>query len=113
VYDESLENSDGSGLELNIILKTSQYQPGETIQATISTNDLIDNPITYWFEDSSANRGQQFSFVNPTSGTFDLSHVLPVDFLQGPSKLYVKYGTTETFAIFFVFGESVTPSEHF
>jgi len=112
VYDESLENSDGSGLELNIILKTSQYQPGETIQATISTNDLIDNPITYWFEDSSANRGQQFSFVNPTSGTFDLSHVLPVDFLQGPSKLYVKYGTTETFAIFFVFGESVTPSEH-
>jgi len=112
VYDESLDSSDGSSLELNIILNTSQYQPGETIQATISTSNLIDNPITYWFEDSSANRGPQFSFVNPTSGTFNLSHGIPVDFLQGPSKLYVKYGTTETFAIFFVFGESVTPSEN-
>jgi len=113
VYDESLDSSGGSSLELNIILNTSQYHPGETIQATISTSNLIDNPITYWFEDSSANRGQQFSFVNPTSGTFNLSHIIPVDFLQGPSKLYVKYGTTETFAIFFVFGESVTPSENF
>ena len=112
VYDESLDSSDGSSLELNIILNTSQYRPGETIQATISTSNLIDNSITYWFEDSSANRGQQFSFVNPTSGTFNLSHIIPVDFLQGPSKLYVKYGTTETFAIFFVFGESVTPSEN-
>ena len=111
VYDETLDDSDVSGLDLDIKLSKSQYRPGETIQATISASNLIENPITYWLEDSQANRGQQFSSVNPASGTFNLSHIIPVDFLQGPSKLHVKYGDVETFAIFFVFGESVTPSE--
>jgi len=112
VYDESQENSNISSLEIDITLNKSRYSPGETIQATISTNKLVDDQIIYWFEDSSANQGQQFSFVNPASGTFTIPHILSVDFVQGPSKLHVKYGSAETFAIFFVFGEPVTPSEN-
>lgn len=111
VYDETLDDSDVSGLELDVMLSKSQYRPGETIQATIGTSNLINNPVSYWFEDSQANRGQQFSFATPTSGKSNLSHIIPVDFLQGPSKLHVKYGDVETFAIFFVSGEPVTPSE--
>ena len=110
VFDESLENNDTSSLEITISLNKSQFRPGETIQATISTNSLAEDQIIYWFEDSLANQGQQFSFVNPTSGTFTIPHILSVDFLQGPSKLHVKYGSTETFAIFFVFGDAVIPS---
>jgi len=109
---ENQENSDDSSLEIDITINKSQYRPGETIQATISTNKLVDEQIIYWFEDSSANQGQQFSFVNPVSGTFTIPHNISVDFLQGPSKLHVKYGSAETFAIFFVFGEPVTPSEN-
>lgn len=108
---ESQEKSNVSGLEIDITLNKSQYRPGETIQATISTNKLVDEQIIYWFEDSSANSGQQFSFVNPASGTFTIPHIISVDFLQGPSKLHVKYGPAETFAIFFVYGEAVSPSE--
>ncbi len=110
VFDESQENNDASSLEITISLNKSQFRPGETIQATISTNSLTDDQIIYWFEDSLANQGVQFSFVNPTFGTFTIPHILSVDFLQGPSKLHVKYGSTETFAIFFVFGDAVTPS---
>jgi len=112
VFDENQENSDVSSLEIDITLNKSQYRPGETIQATVSTNKLLDDQIIYWFENSSGNQGQQFSFVNPASGTFTIPHIIPVDFLQGPSKLHVKYGSAETFAIFFVFGEAVTPSEN-
>ena len=112
VYDVSQDNSDVSSLEIDITLNKSQFRPGETIQATISTNKLVDDQIIYWFEDYSANQGQQFSFVNPASGTFTIPHIIPVDFLQGPSKIHVKYGSAETFAIFFVFGEAVTPSEN-
>jgi len=111
VYYESPEKSNVSGLEIDITLNKSQYRPGETVQATISTNKLVDEQIIYWFEDSSANSGQQFSFVNPASGTFTIPHIISVNFLQGPSKLHVKYGPAETFAIFFVYGEAVTPSE--
>ncbi len=111
VFDESLENENNSTLEIEISLNKSQFRPGETIQATISTNSLAEDQIIYWFEDSQANQGQQFSFVNSASGMFTIPHTLSVDFLQGPSKIHVKYGSTETFAIFFVFGEAVVPSE--
>ena len=111
VFDESLENNNTSTLEIQISLNKSQFRPGETIQATISTNSLVEDQIVYWFEDSFANQGQQFSFVNSVSGTFTIPHTIPVDFLQGPSKFHVKYGSTETFAIFFVFGDAVDPSE--
>ena len=111
VFDESIENDNTSTLEIEISLNKSQFRPGETIQATISTNSLAEDQIIYWFEDSQANQGQQFSFVNSASGMFTIPHTLSVDFLQGPSKIHVKYGSTETFAIFFVFGDAMTPSE--
>ena len=111
VFDESVENDNTSTLEIEISLNKSQFRPGETIQATISTNSLAEDQIIYWFEDSQANQGQQFSFVNSASGMFTIPHTLSVDFLQGPSKIHVKYGSTETFAIFFVFGDAMTPSE--
>ena len=111
VFDESLENDNTSTLEIEISLNKSQFRPGETIQATISTNSLAEDQIIYWFEDSQANQGQQFSFVNSASGMFTIPHTLSVDFLQGPSKIHVKYGSTETFAIFFVFGDAMAPSE--
>ena len=111
VFDESLKNNDVSTLEIEISLNKSQFRPGETIQTTITTNSLVEDQIIYWFEDSQANQGQQFSFVNSASGIFTIPHTLSVDFLQGPSKIHVKYGSTETFAIFFVYGDAVTPSE--
>ena len=111
VFDESIENDNTSTLEIEISLNKSQFRPGETIQATISTNSLAEDQIIYWFEDSQANQGQQFSFVNSASGMFTIPHTLSVDFLQGPSKIHVKYGSTETFAIFFVFGDVMAPSE--
>ena len=111
VFDESIENDNTSTLEIEISLNKSQFRPGETIHATISTNSLAEDQIIYWFEDSQANQGQQFSFVNSASGMFTIPHTLSVDFLQGPSKIHVKYGSTETFAIFFVFGDVMAPSE--
>ena len=111
VFDESADNDNASTLEIEISLNKSQFRPGETIQATISTNSLAEDQIIYWFEDSQANQGQQFSFVNSASGMFTIPHTLSVDFLQGPSKIHVKYGSTETFAIFFVFGDAMAPSE--
>jgi len=111
VFDESIENDNTSTLEIEISLNKSQFRPGETIHATISTNSLAEDQIIYWFEDSQANQGQQFSFVNSASGMFIIPHTLSVDFLQGPSKIHVKYGSTETFAIFFVFGDAMAPSE--
>jgi sugar lactone lactonase YvrE len=111
VFDESIENDNTSTLEIEISLNKSQFRPGETIQATISTNSLAEDQIIYWFEDSQANQGQQFSFVNSASGMFTIPHTLSVDFLQGPSKIHVKYGSTETFAIFFVHGDAMAPSE--
>jgi len=111
VFDESVDNDNASTLEIEISLNKSQFRPGETIQATISTNSLAEDQIIYWFEDSQANQGQQFSFVNSASGMFTIPHTLSVDFLQGPSKIHVKYGSTETFAIFFVFGDVMAPSE--
>ena len=111
VSDESVDDNNTSTLEIEISLNKSQYRPGETIQATISTNNLAEDQIIYWFEDSQANQGQQFSFVNSASGMFTIPHTLSVDFLQGPSKIHVKYGSTETFAIFFVFGDAMAPSE--
>ena len=111
VFDESIENDNTSTLEIEISLNKSQFRPGETIQATISTNSLAEDQIIYWFEDSQANQGQQFSFVNSASGMFTIPHTLSVDFLQGPSKIHVKYGSTETFAIFFVYGDAMAPSE--
>ena len=111
VFDESIENDNTSTLEIEISLNKSQFRPGETIHATISTNSLAEDQIIYWFEDSQANQGQQFSFVNSASGMFTIPHTLSVDFLQGPSKIHVKYGSTETFAIFFVHGDAMAPSE--
>ena len=111
VFDESIENDNTSTLEIEISLNKSQFRPGETIHATISTNSLAEDQIIYWFEDSQANQGQQFSFVNSASGMFTIPHTLSVDFLQGPSKIHVKYGSTETFAIFFVYGDAMAPSE--
>jgi len=112
VYVKDQDNSNVSSLEIDITLDKPQYRPGEIILATISTNKLVNEQIIYWFEDSSGNQGNQFSFLNPTSGTFTIPHIISVDFLQGPSKLHVKYGSAETFAIFFVFGDAVTPSEN-
>ncbi len=112
VYDKSQEESKISDLEIQLSLNKIQYQPGEIMQVTISANKISNEQIIYWFEDSSGNQGNQFSFLNPTSGTFSLSHVVPSDFIHGPSKLHLKYGATETFALFFVAGETIEVTEN-
>ena len=109
VLEITKENSVKSNIE--ITLNKSQYRPGESIQATISTDKLVDAQIIYWFMDSSGKQSSQFSFVSPTSGTFTIPHVLSTDFIQGHSKLHVKYGSSETFALFFVSGNAMTPEE--
>ena len=111
VLAESLAKPTMSELDIEIFLDKSQYRSGETINAKITTSKLIENNIVYWFEDSSGNHGEQISFVNPASGTFTIPHILEINSLQGPWKIHVKYGTVESFVIFFISGEPVSPSE--
>ncbi len=111
VLAESLAKPTLSELDIEIFLDKSQYRPGETINAKITTSKLMENNIVYWFEDPSGNHGDQISFVNPASGPFTIPHILEIDSLQGPWKIHVKYGTVESFAFFFISGEPVSPSE--
>jgi hypothetical protein len=111
VLAESLAKPTLSELSIEISLDKLQYLPGETINAKITTSKLIQSNIVYWFEDPSGNPGDQISFVNPTYGTFTIPHIMSVDSLEGPWKIHVKYGTVESFAIFVIAGEAITPSE--
>ncbi|MDO8640656.1 MAG: hypothetical protein Q7R33_03855, partial [Nitrosarchaeum sp.] len=38
-------------------------------------------------------------------------HILEIDSLSGPWKIHVKYGPVESFALFIISGEPVSPSE--
>jgi len=111
VLAESLAKPALSKLNIEISLDKPQYRPGETINAKITTSKLMESNIVYWFEDPSGNAGDQISFVNPASGTFTIPHITETNSLQGPWKIHVKYGTAESFAIFFITGEPVLPSE--
>ncbi len=113
VYSETQTNSNLSNLELNLTLDKLSYRPGELIQATINTSELIEQDVTYWLEDFSGSPGIQLPFVPSTLGTFTIPHVLSETFLHGPSKLHVKYGPVETFTLFFVAGDVMTDSEQF
>ena len=108
---ESLDDPKNNALELSIDLEKDQYRPGETIRAQISTNKLIENPVLYWFEDPVGNLGGQFSFKSTGSGEFIIPHIVNVNSIHGPWKMHIKYGQTQTFAIFFVAGEPLSPSE--
>jgi hypothetical protein len=112
VLAESLAKPSLSDLGIEISLDKPQYRPGETVNAKISTSKSIENNIVYWFEDPSGNNTEQISFVNPTSGTFTVPHILGIDLLPGSWKIHVKYGTVESFAIFIIYGEPVFPSEN-
>lgn len=108
---ESLDEPTNTALELQINLDQDQYRPGETIWAQVSTNKLIENPITYWFEDPSGNQGGLFSYPNTESGTFTIPHAINADSIHGPWKMHIKYGPTQAFTIFFVAGEAISASE--
>ena len=112
VLSESLDGPTSTDLQIELALDKSQYRPGETIQAKVSTNKLIENPITYWFEDSMGNRKGQFSSIHSSVGTFTIPYILPVDFHEGPWKMYVKYGDVETSSIFFISGTPITPEDN-
>ena len=107
VLTESLAKPTLSELDIGIFLDKSQYRPGETVNATIITSKLMENNIVYWFEDSSGNQSEQISFVTHVS-TFAIPHVLDINSLQGPWKIYVKYGTVESFVPFVISGESIS-----
>ena len=111
VLAESLAKPTLSDLGIEISLDKPQYRPGETVNAKISTSKSIENNIVYWFEDPSGNNTDQISFVNPTSDTFAVPHILEIDSLPGPWKIHVKYGPVESFALFIISGEPVSPSE--
>ncbi|QUC65334.1 6-bladed beta-propeller [Nitrosopumilus sp. K4] len=111
VLSESLDEPVSKELEIELLLDKSQYRPGETIQAKVSTSKLVEKQITYWFEDSLGNKSGQFSFSNPSVGTFTISHILSINSQEGPWKMYVKYGDVQTFAVFFISGTPVSPSE--
>lgn len=111
VLAESLDKPALSDLGIEITLDKSQYAPGEKINAKITTSKSIESHIVYWFEDPSGNFGDQISFVNPTSGTFTIPHLLDVNSISGQWKIYVKYGTVESFALFTVTGEPILQSE--
>jgi len=112
VLAESLAKPSLSDLSIEIFLDKSQYRPGETVNAKISTSKSIENNIVYWFEDPSGNNTDKISFVNHISGTFTVPHILGIDSLPGPWKIHVKYGTVESFAIFIISGEPVSTSEN-
>jgi len=111
VLAESLAKPTLSDLGIEISLDKPQYRPGETVNAKISTSKSIENNIVYWFEDPSGNNTDQISFVNHISDTFTVPHILEIDSLPGPWKIHVKYGPVESFALFIISGEPVSPSE--
>ena len=111
ILAESLATPVSSELDIKILLDNSQYRPGETINAKITTSKLIEHNVFYWFEDPSGNYSDQFSFADTASDTFTISHVLGINSLQGPWKIHVKYGTAESTAMFVISGKPVPPSE--
>jgi hypothetical protein len=111
VLTESINKPTVSELGIDIFLGESQYRPGETINAKITPSKPIDSNVVYWFEDPTGNYGEEFTFVNLASDTFTISHMLGINSLEGPWKIYVKYGTVESFALFIISGKPVPPSE--
>ncbi|MCH8832889.1 MAG: 6-bladed beta-propeller [Thaumarchaeota archaeon] len=107
VIEDKTESTE-SGIELSLTLDKKQYRPGEAISATFQTNKITEGQIFYWFEDPlGAITSIKTQFSNPTSGIFSIPYVLSPETSQGPWKMYVDYGGTKTFAIFFVAGEPV------
>src|SRR3989338_7107289 len=111
VLIESLAKPTLSEFDIDIFLDKSQYRPGEIINATVITIKLIEHNIVYWFEDPSGNHGEQISLVNYASNAFTIPHMSEINSLQGPWKIHVKYGTVESFAVFGISGEPISPSE--
>lgn len=111
VLAESLEKPALSGLDIEISLDKLQYSPGEIINATITISKFMENDVVYWFEDPSGSNNDPISFGSPISGTFNISHVLETSSLHGPWKFHMKYGSVESFAIFFISGEPTISSK--
>lgn len=107
VLAESLEKPTLSELDIEIFLDKSQYRPGETIIAKITPSKSIEHNIFYWFEDPNGNLGDQFSFEIPISGNFTIPYILEINSLQGTWTIHVKYGSTESFAVFIISGKPV------
>ena len=111
VFTESLAKPTLSELNIEIFLDKSQYRPGETINAKISTSKSIEHNIFYWFEDPNGNLGDQLSFGIPLSGNFTIPYILEINSLQGPWTIHVKYGTIDSFAVFIISGKPIPLSE--
>lgn len=111
VLIESLAKPTLSEFDIDIFLDKSQYRPGELINATIITSKLIENHISYWFEDPSGNNSEQISLVTYASNTFTIPHISEINSLQGSWKIHVKYGTVESFAVFGISGEPASSAK--
>ncbi|NIP62428.1 MAG: 6-bladed beta-propeller [Nitrosopumilaceae archaeon] len=107
VIAETLEKPSTKSLELNLSLDKDQYRPGERVTAAVEANKLLENNLYYFLENPNGERSGKYSVFNPNSGSFNINHIINRDSTQGPWKFYVKYGTIETFDIFFVAGGPV------
>ena len=95
---------------LKLILAVSvdklTYQPGETLTATLHTDQLADDHVIYWLEDPTGSRSIDIT-VTTTSSTTKILHTLSTNAEQGPWKIYFDYGDTIQYAIFVIEGEPV------
>jgi len=101
------ETQTTTNIESTLLLDKKQYRPGEAISATFTTNKILDGQISYWFEDPTGNSSLKYPFVNLSSGSFSIQHVLSPTIVSGPWKLHIDYVGVKTFAIFFIEGEPV------
>ena len=93
-------------LELGISLGKGQYRPGEALTASITTDRLIADNASYWFQNPFGSEGIKIS-IPTTSGSWEISDIVPNDPVRGPWKFYVDYGGAVRYAIFFIEGEPV------
>ena len=100
----------GPGIELTLTLDKMNYRPGEALSATVNTDSLLTDNVSYWFEDPSGAQKRKIS-VPMTSGSIVIPITISKNTEQGPWKMYVDYGGAVDFTIFFVEGDPVDQAE--
>ena len=94
----------GPSIDLTVSLDKQNYRPGETLTASIKTDQLIADNVSYWVEDPSGSQGTPTT-APMTSGSSLIPYHISKEAPQGPWKFYVNYGGAVRYAIFFIEGE--------
>jgi hypothetical protein len=110
LVDFDKKSSTGPDIDLKVSSDRLHYRPGETFAATVQTNQLLADNISYWLEDPNGITGTK-STVQMSSGISVIPYFIPKNSVQGPWKFYVDYASAVRYTIFFVEGEPLDQAD--